>query len=81
MGCSQLAMMKFNDQSPSCHPERSEGSVYELLTSYPYLCTNIVARVSKGHALEEREHRSLAGLRWTETGGVTRLVTHTRNGE
>src|SRR5260221_7825854 len=60
-----------------CHPERSEGSLYEVPTSSPWMCTNIVATGSNGCSPWKQHHGSLADLRCQETGGVTRLVTHT----
>src|SRR6266849_1502904 len=41
------------------------------------MCTNIVATGSNGCSPWKQHHGSLAGLRCQETGGVTRLVTHT----
>src|SRR5216683_5836733 len=60
-----------------CHAERSEGSLYEVPTSSPWMCTNIVATGSNGCSPWKQHHGSLADLRCQETGGVTRLVTHT----
>src|SRR5256885_14620944 len=57
-----------------CHPEHC---VYEVLTSSPWVCPSIVASGSKWRSRWKQHHGSLVGLRCTDTGGVTRLVTHT----
>src|SRR5713101_993168 len=51
--------------------------LYEVATSSPWMCTNIVATGSNGCSPWKQHHGSLADLRCQETGGVTRLVTHT----
>src|SRR5260221_14786018 len=53
------------------------GRLYEVPTSSPWMCTNIVATGSNGCSPWKQHHGSLADLRCQETGGVTRLVTHT----
>src|SRR5260221_6887077 len=78
MNCNDQGRHSSPKACPACcHPERSEGSLYEVPTSSPWMCTNIVATGSNGCSPWKQHHGSLADLRCQETGGVTRLVTHT----
>src|SRR5260221_1515931 len=57
--------------------DRDRPFVYEVPTSSPWMCTNIVATGSNGCSPWKQHHGSLADLRCQETGWVTRLVTPT----